>query len=178
MSLQVSFRVVGLYCYFENLHLPSVHPTSTIQQVMDALKIAEPTFNYSAINMDGKEIVNNMSYNFGPNSKTPYNSSRRPDDGPRDLSNHIGDTSLVWQYYRSVTGIFNRTVCEIKCLSQGQPSFSTTALNYYDPFFGAIPPEFNISTYNLTWRLIQVRMSPEKQAKFMLAQAKALQEKN
>lgn len=175
MSLQVSFRVVGLYCYFENLQLPNVTAQSTVQEVMNAVQDVESDFSYKSVNMGGKEIVDTMSYDFTSSSKTPYNTSGRPADGPRDLSNQIGDTSLVWQYYRSVTGSIDGSVCEIKLLSQGQPSFATTPLDYNDSFFGSLPANFQISTYNLTWRLVQIQMSPEKQANFMLAKANSLQ---
>ncbi|MEM8908029.1 MAG: hypothetical protein AAGD05_09310, partial [Bacteroidota bacterium] len=62
-------------------------------------------------------------------------------------------------------------------LSRGQPSFANQPLNFYDSFFGAIPDNFQIHTYNLTWRLVQIQMSPENQAKFMAAQATALRAK-
>ncbi|MFC4632593.1 hypothetical protein ACFO3O_01665 [Dokdonia ponticola] len=174
MSLQVSFRVVGLYCYFENLQLSNVSPQSTVQEVMNAVQGAESAFSYKSVDMGGKEIVDTMSYDFTSNSRTPYNSSGTPAQGSRDLSNKMGDTSLVWQYYRSVTGSIDGSVCEIKLLSQGQPSFATTPLDYNDSFFGSLPANFQISTYNLTWRLVEIQMSPEKQAAFMLAKANAI----
>ncbi|MEM1319596.1 MAG: hypothetical protein AAGG75_05030 [Bacteroidota bacterium] len=174
MALQVSFRVVGLYCYFENLQLDGVEDTSSVESVMQAVHDAKSDFSFTHMDMDGKQIVNSMSYTFGPDSTTPYNTSGTPPDGKRSLSISLGTPSVIWQYYRSVTGTLNGTVCEIKLLTRGQPSFSDTALNYYDPFFGAIPPAFDIHTYNLTWRLVQIQMSPQNQAKFMAAHAKFL----
>ena len=175
MSLQVSFRVVGLYCYFENLQLPNVNAQSTVKDVMNEVKNVQPAFDYKSVLMDGKEIVDTMSYDFTSSSRTPYNASGTPPDGLRDLSNVIAGTSLVWQYYRSVTGSIDGSVCEIKLLSQGQPSFAKLSLDYNDPFFGKLPANFKVSTYNLTWRLVQIQMSPANQAKFMLAKANALQ---
>lgn len=174
MALQVSFRVVGLYCYFQNMQLNGVTPTSTIQEVMNAITKANSAFQYTSINSSGKEIVNSMSYDFGPNSTVPFNASGTPKNGFRDLQISIGNTSLIWQSYRSVTGSINGSVCEIKLITKGQPSFATTALNYYDPFFGQVPEGFNISTYNLTWRMVQIQMSPENQAKYMMALANSM----
>ncbi|WP_405205535.1 hypothetical protein [Aquimarina sp. LLG6339-5] len=176
MSLQVSFRVVGLYCYFENLQVPNVTAQSSVKDVMNGIKSVKTDFDYSSVNMGGKEIVNSLSYKFGTSSTVPYNVSAPPADGFRDLTNSIGNTSLVWQYYRSVTGSIDGSVSEIKLITKGQPSFATTALDTNDPFFGSIPANFKISTYNLTWRLVQIQMAPEKQAKFLLAQAQAYQD--
>jgi hypothetical protein len=174
MSVQVSFRVVGLYCYFENLQLQGVDPTSTVQQVMDAIAQQQPAFAYKSFDSSGKQIVNELSYQFGDNSQQPYNTLSRPSNGPRDLSISFGPTSLIWQYYRSVTGTINGSVCEIKLITQGQPSFADTALNTYDPRFMSIPEGFVIQTYNLTWRLVQIQMAPETQAKFMKAMAESM----
>lgn len=172
MSLQVSFRVVGLYCYFENLQLSGVTESSTVKEVMDAISAAKPNFQYKPITLSGgKEIVDTMSYDFNSDSTTPYSSSGRPQVGDRDLTISLGNTSLVWQYYRSVTGTIDGNVCELKLFNDGQPSFATTALDNNYSFFGSLPPNFKISTYNLTWRMVQIQMSPENQAKFMLAKA-------
>ena len=175
MSLQVSFRVVGLYCYFQNLIVPNVTAASTVKSVMDQIVLLQPSFGYQSIVLpdNNKEIVDEMSYTFGPNSTQPFNTSQ-PVPGPRSLVGVIGPTSLVWQYYRSVTGSIDGTVCEIKLIDDGQESFATQPMNAYDPRFGAVPPSFQISTYNLTWRLVQIQMSPENQAKFLQAKANAI----
>jgi hypothetical protein len=174
MSLQVSFRVVGLYCYFQNLQLTGIDETSTVKALMDAIKAAQPAFGYQSITLpNGKEIVDEMSYTYGPGSTQPFNASK-PANGPRDLTGVIGPTSLVWQYYRSVTGSIDGSVCEIKLIDDGQPSFAVQSMNAYDPRFGAVPAQFQISTYNLTWRLVQIQMSAENQAKFMEAKVNAL----
>lgn len=175
MSLQVSFRVVGLYCYFQNLIVPNVTATSTVKSVMDQIVLLQPSFGYQSIVLpgNGKEIVDEMSYTFGPNSTRPFNASQ-PTEGARSLVGKIGPTSLVWQYYRSVTGSIDGTVCEIKLIDDGQESFATQAMNAYDPRFGAVPARFDISTYNLTWRLVQIQMSAANQARFMQAKVDAL----
>ncbi|MEL6863096.1 MAG: hypothetical protein AAFP19_01700 [Bacteroidota bacterium] len=175
MSLQVSFRVVGLYCYFENLQVPNVDPNSTVKEVMDQIVNMNLNFDYKTIEFgDNKKLlVDEMSYTFTDQSRVPYNSST-PSNGPRDLSNVIAGTSLVWQYYRSATGSFDGGApCEIKYITSGQPSFADTPMNAFDSRFGAIPPNFNISTYNLTWRIVQIQMAPELQARFMAAKAAA-----
>ena len=177
--LQVSFRIVGLFCYFENIQLTDLTPSSTVKEVMDAIKSKQTAFNYKTVTLrkgtsNEKEIVEEMSYNFSQTSKTPYNTSGTPQDGKRSLINTHGDKSLVWQYYRSATGSVDGSVCEMKLFSKGQPSFATTALNMNDPFFGQFPSSFQLSTYNLTWRLVQIEITPEKQAEFLKAKAEAI----
>ncbi len=172
--LVVSFRVVGIYCYFENLALQGVTPNSTVKDVMLAIK-ATPEgsfFNFESGAMpSGKEVVNKISYEFNDGSRTPYNTSARPANGYRDLENKLDAMPyLVWQYYRSVTGTIDNSVVEIKLISKGQPSFADQPLNYFDPYFGSIPASFVPSTYNLTWRLVQLQLSPEKVEKFQVAQ--------
>jgi hypothetical protein len=165
MSLQVSFRVVGLYCYFENLQLPTVGPTSTVKQVMDAIVVAKPAFNYTA----NAQFVDTMTYDFTGASTTPYNSTKPVAPGMRALTDTLGNPSLIWQYYRSVTGSIDGTVCEIKLISSAQDSFTTRAINAYDSYFGGLPANFQISTYNLTWRLVKIQMTPARQQAFMQA---------
>lgn len=174
MVLQVSFRTVGLYCYLENLQLEGISSDSTVLDVMKQVRAQEPAFNFHyGPTTSGKEIVDSLSYDFTDSSTTPFNASGRPANGNRELSNQISSLGLVWQYYRSVTGTIDGTVCEIKFLQRGQPSFATTPLNYYDPYFGAIPEGFEIHTYNLTWRLVQIELNPENQAKFAAARTAA-----
>jgi hypothetical protein len=171
MPFQVSFRVVGLYCYFENLQLPTVGPTSTVRAVMDAIVAKNLGFGYKAPG----DYVDTMTYDFTSGSTTPYNSTKPVAPGMRALSDNLGSPSLIWQYYRSVTGSIDGTVCEIKLISTAQESFTTRAMNAYDPYFGAVPANFQISTYNLTWRLVQIQMTPARQQAFMQAKLAAMQ---
>jgi hypothetical protein len=167
MSLQISFRVVGIFCYFENLQLENLSPTSTVKEVMLAISQAKSDFSFKAgPTNSGKEIVDTLGYAFSDLSTTPYNTSRRPANGFRDMSVQLGNTSLVWQYYRSVTGTIDGATCEIKLITNGQPSFALLQLNDFDPFFGSIPSNFKIDTYNLTWRLVQIQLAPESVASF------------
>lgn len=157
MSLQVSFRVVGIYCYFENLVLETVSPSSTVKEVMDAIAAVRPAFSYG-----GGDEVSTMSYTFGPESTQPYNTLTRPSNGYREESELMGPGGgTVWQYYRSVTGAINGTNCEIKTISKGQPKFAATALNKDLN----VPSGFDIATYNLTWRLVRIQMTPEAVSK-------------
>jgi hypothetical protein len=172
MALQVSFRVVGIYCYFENLQLPTVTKDSTVKQVMDAIVAQNLNFGYTSIQMGGKPIVNSMSYLYSNQSEKPFNATD-PTPGQRSLQMPM-DASLVWQYYRSVTGTINGSVCEIKLLAQNQPSFADLPLDYNDPFFGTLPAGFEVQTYNLTWRLVRIQMSASKQAAYMAAHVDAL----
>ena len=58
MTTKVTFRVVGIYCYFPYLELP-VEPTDTVKKVMDAIVQAQPAFSYHGTSGG----VDNMSYN-------------------------------------------------------------------------------------------------------------------
>ena len=180
MSIQVSFRIVGLYCYAENVLLPNSSPSDTVESIMTALKEQIPYDFVSGALPNGKVIVDTLSFtypdNLTPPLKEPFN-SKNATEGFRDLSNNIGPTSLVWQYYRSVTGKIDGEVVEIKLLQRHQPSFTEQSLDFNDPFFGNIPASFEPSTYNLTWRLVQIQMSPESQAKFIAAKAEALKKR-
>lgn len=175
MALHVSFRVVGIYCYFEDLQLTTVSQKNTVKDVMDAIQAVKPDFGYTSIPMDGKLIVNEMSYRYTDKSKQPYNASD-PTDGLRKLPMPM-DASQVWQYYRSVTGKIDGTVCELKLFAQNQPSFADLPLDYNDSNFGSLPANFVVSTYNLTWRLVSIQMSPTKQAAYMAAHVDALRAK-
>lgn len=176
MALQVSFRVVGLYCYFENLNLSTVSPTSTVKEVMDAIKQEKPGFDYQTIKVENsqKEIVSELIYDFNNSSTQPYNTTARPQDGRRELSISLTPSApaAVWQYYRSITGTLNGSTCELKLFNKDQPSFADLALNSNYDYFGSLPEGFQIRTYNLTWRLVTIQMTPEKQAEFMLAYGK------
>ena len=174
MTLTVSFRVVGLFCYFENLQLENIEPTSTVREIMRAIVSKKPEYQYVSRQTEkGKLIIDSMSYLYSDSSTQPFNTSKEPHNGLRDLSNFFPELgsvapSLVWQYYRSVTGTIGGKVCEIKLLQRGQPSFADTSINFYDPFFGELPPEdtFQVKSYNLTWRLVQIQLSEEKRILF------------
>lgn len=171
----VSFRVVGVYAYFENLDLPTVTPNSTVKEVMDAVVAARPAFSYMTINLSGKELVSEMTYTFGSGSSKPYSSSQ-PSPGTRSIPMNIANNGIshIWQYYRSVTGSINGEVAEVKLFNEGQPSFAEREIGANNPRFGVIPAAFNVSTYNLTWRLVAIEMAPAVQAMFLAAQAEKM----
>lgn len=165
MTTKVTFRVVGIYCYFPYLELP-VEPTDTVQQVMDAIKIKRPAFNYAC--KDG--TVDMMSYDFSTESTVPPNvygaPAEKPKPGPRDEEELVGSSqALAWQYYRSVSGTIgdDKSLYEIKIVNDtsSQPKFSETALNWGEQ----VPSGFSIVRYNLTWRLLKLQLSAEGAAK-------------
>ncbi|MEM8711460.1 MAG: hypothetical protein AAGG01_10945 [Planctomycetota bacterium] len=170
MPVNVSFRVVGLYCYFENLKLETVSPTSTVKEVMDAIAIERPDFSYRSMTLpNGKELVKGMSYVYNPSSTRPYNSSL-PKPGPRSEDIVLGPISLVWQYYRSVTvSDSDGKSFEVKTITPGyaQPSYAVTPLNQN----ACIPSGTEVGAYNLTWRLLKIEMQPENMKNYSLAVA-------
>ena len=165
MTTKVTFRVVGIYCYFPYLDLP-VEPTDTVQQVMDAIKIVRPAFDYTPI----RGTVDSMSYTFSDESTVPFNTyggpDKRPENGSRIEKELLGSSeTLAWQYYRSISGNFpgDDTLYEIKIANPTftQPPFSETALNWGEQ----VPSGFSIFNYNLTWRLLKLQISAEGAAK-------------
>lgn len=182
MPVTVSFRIVGLYCYAENVELPDNSPSDTVETIMEALK-SKFTYEYfPGETPGGKEIVDTFEFTYPdplpPPLKEPYN-SKNPSPGHRSLSNvpAIEKTALIWQFYRSVTGTIDGKTVEIKLLQKGQPSFTEQLLNFNDPYFGEIPPSFDPHTYNLTWRIVQIELTPESQAKFIAVKAQALEKR-
>ena len=185
-SFKVNFRVVGLYCYYENIDLGELYgltPKNTMQDIMD--KLQEHTnfqFNYQHASLDdGKDIAISMEYNFDNNSQVPpntqYTNKGRPDNKKRGLNMLIQNqgTSFLWQYYRSVTGILKGKPYTVK-LSSLDNKTSFTKRNWTNNWNSQdliLPEGFEPTTYNLTWRLVAVTLSPDKAGDFMQAQNNA-----
>jgi hypothetical protein len=118
--------------------------------------------------------VDRIQYTFGPTSIKPPNSRLfHPGDprqnGTRDIETNLGNTALVLQYYRSVSGLVDGVPVELVLPTVGQPSFEITALNAgFSP-----PPSFQPVAYNLTWRLVQIQISDETRTKFLSAKLDA-----
>jgi hypothetical protein len=158
MTTKVTFRVVGIYCYFPYLDLP-VEPGDTVKKVMDAVVQARPAFSYHGASGG----VDNMSYNYSASSTRPFNTrDPGPANGLREEAESLGSSeALVWHYYRSVSGRFpdGDTLYEIKIANPtfSQPGYSTTALNAGIQ----VPSNFTIFNYNLTWRLLKLQITAE-----------------
>lgn len=172
MSVNVSFRVVGLYCYFENLELTTVDASATVEEIMDAIAVERSDFQYTSMTLpNGKKLVNKMSYVFGSQSTRPYNSGV-PVPGPRSEETVLGPISLVWQYYRSVTVGNGGTPFEVKTITPGfgQPSYTETPLDQN----AIVPPGYEVGAYNLTWRLVKIELTPENMQNYMKGKAAAI----
>ncbi|MDB2686642.1 hypothetical protein N9Y42_05475 [Mariniblastus sp.] len=170
MSLNLRFRIVGLYCFAPSLLLANVNPDSTVKAVMDEVKNSLTSFDYvSGPLPNGKEIVDTMEYDFSSNSVRPPNTKQQPSNGQRDLENQMGATSNIWQYYRGATGIIEGQTVELRARTPGQPSFANTELN--EDLY--LPSNFQLETINLTWRLVRLQLAPEKQMKFLEAKINA-----
>lgn len=168
MALKVRFRAVGVYCFFPSVDLPSLDAKSTVEAVMDEIAKVETGFSYTPVTLPtGKKLVAEIDYDFDSSSVTPPNASGTPASGPRDLSISIGSgTDLVWQYYRSASGTIGGQDVEINIPTKGQPSYADLALG--DGFVA--PTGFTLETLNLTWRIVQIQMSPENKANYLAAQ--------
>lgn len=161
--VRVNFRVVGLYCYLPDLNLQDVSPQSTVKEIMELIQFENPSFQFTPSPTGGSpiEIVEQMSYDFtNPPSVTPVNSTTPIVPGFRVLKNQLENSPIsIWQYYRTVFGIINGTECELKLLSSSQPSYATTSLN---ESLLPLPEGFEIISYNLTWRLVQIEIHPDQ----------------
>lgn len=166
MALTVNFRVVGVFCYLPNLSFPNLSPKSTVKEVMDEIMATNHDFTYHA--GDTKPVVDRIQYRFGSGSVVPPNSLRSK-PGTRDIETAIGPTSMVLQFYRTVTGKIDGVPVELFITPKGQPSYAVTAL---DADLVA-PPSFRPEAYNLTWRLVQIQLDDESRTKFLTAKMEA-----
>lgn len=170
MTTKVTFRAVGIYCYFENLELESIDPsTSTVKDVMDAIQSKGLGFTYEEKN----HTVDALAYRYSELSTRPFNTVYAPPYGFRQEEEAIGSSeAFSWQYYRSISGTLpgDDTVYEIKIVNATytQPRYGQTLLSSGQQ----LPAGFKISTYNLTWRLLRLQLSPES-AKRRLARRSA-----
>ncbi len=167
--LNLTFRVVGVYGFFENQGIPSLNPESTIEEIMVFFQESENAFNFGTAPVGNRELVDFIFYDFNNTSQLPPNTSfDQASDVPpgfRSSQNEIapdGGRSLLWQYYRGVEGFFDgdpNTLYKIRIQSAGQPSFQDQRLNFTDggvPF--TPPPGFNIRNFTLTWRLVRFQI--------------------
>ncbi len=162
MTTKLTFRAVGIYCYFPYLELENIDPLkSTVKDVMDAIKAKGLGFNY--IPRGG--TVDTLSYTYSDDSIRPFNTQGVPDNGPRMEEEALGSSeTLSWQYYRSISGTFpgDETLYQITIANPTftQPKFGETLLGSGQQ----IPAGFKIFNYNLTWRLLRLQVSPEAAA--------------
>ena len=163
MKTKVTFRAVGIYCYFPYLDLEKIDPlTSTVKDVMDAIQARDLGFSYT----DKGGTVDTLSYTYSSLSTQPFNTLHAPPDGFRQEEEAIGSSvAFSWQYYRSISGTFpgDETLYEIKIANATytQPKYGATLLSSGQQ----IPPGFKIFNYNLTWRLLRLQLSPSAAAR-------------
>ncbi|MEL6477451.1 MAG: hypothetical protein AAFR17_08995 [Pseudomonadota bacterium] len=162
----LTFRAVGLYCYFEDLEIDG-DPTQTVKEVMDKVKALQPAFDY--VQAPGKAIIQSMSYDFSDSSNGPPNAM--PKDkigrGMRNEASQLGDIARIWQYYREVVVEKDGEEYPIRIRSKGQPPFSMQPLNKDEK----VPPGFAIKRYNLVWRLVRLELTPEAEQALKIAYA-------
>ncbi len=166
MTLNLTFRAVGLYAFFPNLALDGLDATSSIQNVLDAVASTQPGFSYGfGPTHAGKSIVTSMTYDYSNTSRQPPNSSGIPGVGPRTIQTTIGDVSQVWQYYRSAIVHIGGFDYEIRNQTVGQPSFATTPIG--SDF--KVPEGGVVEAYKLVFRNVTIDLSAEKQNAYLAA---------
>jgi len=192
-DLIVSFRAVGLYCFFNQVNInqiqlaedaphgldpASLTAESTVEEIMLALM-----YDKNNVTSDGNRnfsftksgaVISSMQYTYEPGDSTrPFQTSAHPPKGMREIQSDLGvDPSRVWQYYRTVSGRVGESegFTEIKLIAANfqQPPFSETPLNtYLDGSIAQIPSGFALNNYNLTWRCVTIDFSPEAKEKYL-----------
>jgi len=186
--MKLIFQAVGVYCYFPDLEIEGDPTTTTIKQAMEQVRDQRSGFNFDD---SGEGKLDLLSYMYSSSSCVPPNASQLPiPTGLRTLSNSLStNPSDVWQYYRSVFGTVNTKDCEqpakpctnqfencleFKLRTPGQPSYNNYPLitdeeNQELESFGV-----SIKAYCVTWRIIQVKLTPAALRKFLHAKLVAL----
>jgi len=154
-STIVTFRAVGIYCYFPNLQVP-VTPDKTVKEVQDVIAMMKPELSIIEA-PDGTNLIG-FGYDYTSGSVTPPNSNMAS-NGRRELNEHIviQGVSTVWQYYRSAVYELEGQQIEVRAVTPGQPPYYETRLNEGIPTI----PGGEIKSYNLTWRLVSIELTPE-----------------
>ena len=168
MAITVNFRVVGIYCYFPNMEL-DLDPDAKIKDVHDAIVEMDPKphngifeIMYDGLNLTGfKYKYTNES--ILPPDATDYR-AEGDDDNIRTLS-ETGDReeTRVWQYY--VSAIMEKAGSDRIIIARDpkqrdpQPSYATTPLNKGLPTQVLEECGFQVSAYNLTWRLLTINLN-------------------
>jgi len=195
MSLKVTYQAVGVYAFFPQLELSNITENSTIKDILDAVKELKSSqmdmFEYDSIPIGSdpaKQIVTGIGYRFvegtstvPPNSKNAKNGYRFSKGGKIVEEGENFFRTLVWQYYRGVTGTYegsNERVI-IRLPSIGQPLFSNTTLfEDIDRNRSMVPGNFNIESYDLTHRIVAVPKPSSKLALYKAVAARAEEVEN
>jgi len=166
MTLNLTFRAVGLYAFFPSISLDGLSEESTIEDILRALSGTFSTFEYGfGPTQAGKQIVTSISYDYSTASEQPPNVSGPPVAGPRIIKTSIGAVSQVWQYYRSAIVTIDGTDFEIRNRTVGQPSFADTTIS--QGFH--LPTGATLKEYKLVFRNVTIDLSPEKEADYLTA---------
>lgn len=159
-DLIVTFRAVGIFCYFDQVNInqitlasnaPTGTPdpstlseTSTVKDIMLALMwdknnvtlptdtpgVFEPNFAFTF--SPSENTIESISYTYQPQSTRPWQTSAVPGSGRRSIASNLNaDPKQVWQYYRSVSGKFPENT--------GFTEIKLVAANYQQPPFGTTP---------------------------------------
>ena len=168
MAITVNFRVVGIYCYFPNVKL-DLEPSAKIKDVHEAIVEMDPKphngifeIMYDGLNLTGfKYKYTNES--ILPPDATDYR-AEGDDDNIRTLSETDDRKEMrVWQYY--VSAIMEKAGSNRIIIARDpeqrdpQPSYATTRLNAGLPTQVLEECGFQVSAYNLTWRLLTINLN-------------------
>ncbi|HAA16275.1 MAG TPA: hypothetical protein DCE41_33065 [Cytophagales bacterium] len=185
MAINLQFQVVGPYLFRKSIQMPpSITPDSTVKEVLDVLSDKPnggqnpliPNFNYWAghgtVNPQNNKVVALM-YEFTSESTIPPNAKLQGDgfrlfsnliDIPASFTDIPSNTSVIWQFYRSVTGRFvnqpEGTELTVRLKIFGQPQFDITPLNKVTRGSNVLEDEnFIVDTYNLIFRQVRVDLN-------------------
>ncbi|MEO1808080.1 MAG: hypothetical protein AAFU33_24930 [Bacteroidota bacterium] len=176
-SLRLTFRVVGVYCYFKDLTLDFAQPLNqvTVKDIMDAIvkkEGGEFNFTYKFTEIGDKKLVKKICYEFVDRASEVPPNSKKASPGTRCITNtqldkleydEMGEaTAAKWQFYRFKV---NADGSRVRLRTEGQPSFATTIFDA-DPATEKLLAKSAVS-YELIWRSIQIKVKPDT-AKILL----------
>ncbi|MEO0582132.1 MAG: hypothetical protein AAF135_07920 [Bacteroidota bacterium] len=176
-SLRLTFRVVGVYCYYKDLTLDFAQPLNqvTVKDIMDAIVNKDGgkfNFTYDFAEVSSKKLVKKICYEFVDRASEVPPNSKFSSPGTRCITNtelekleydEIGEaTAAKWQFYRFKV---NSDGSRVRLRTKGQPSFATTIFDA-DPATEAKLAADQVS-YELIWRSVQIKVKPDT-AKILL----------
>ena len=181
MTITVNFRVVGIYCYFPNMEL-DLDPDAKIKDVHDAIVEMDPKphngiFEIMYENDANSEDLTGFKYKYTNESILPPDATDYRAEGDDDNIRTLKETEglddhdvissspevRVWQYY--VSAIMekegNNRIIIARDTEQRDPRPPHSVAKLKD----GLPLEvlkhygFEVSAYNITWRLLTININ-------------------
>lgn len=183
MTIQVDYRVVGLYAYYPHETIEGFTESSTVEQVMNHFK-GKYGVEYMAGPLGAGKPDKVMSFTYTLPDIKPIPNALVPTVGERSLRQVNADEFAaalssgeesgendknqvaIWQYYRSAVikpkGDSGGSEMDVRIREDGQPPFKVATISN-----GFTAPEgWEIDRYRLIWRLITIDIKRDKALEF------------